>query len=229
MISCADIQIDISSWVDEELNASRTATVEKHLESCAKCAAFHQDLQSIREGVKGLEPLDPPEKLWTSLRFQLETEGLIRDKSKKSFWSMLLDRRFPDLKPAWSGAILALLLGFGSFLVYDFKTRLPLVLNPVASTSHQEVLHEELNKAENNYRAAIEALSVSSQKTLEELDPLLAKVFQDNLATMDHYLTECKQAVGNNPKNPLAHRHLLAAYKKKVELMQTIATFDSLL
>ena len=229
MISCTAIQIDISSWVDEELNASRTAMVEKHLESCAKCVVFHQDLQSIREGVKGLEPLDPPEKLWTSLRFQLETEGLIRDKSRKSFWSKLLDRHFPDLKPAWSGAILALLLGFGSLLVYDFKTRSPLVLKPVASTSHQEALREKLNKAENNYQTAIEALSASSQKTLESLDPLLAKVFQDNLATMDYYLNECKQTVENNPKNPLAHRYLLAAYKKKVELMQTIVTFDSLL
>jgi hypothetical protein len=46
---------------------------------------------------------------------------------------------------------------------------------------------------------------------------------------MDYYLNECKRAVENSPQNPLAHRYLLAAYQKKVELMQTILTSDSLL
>ena len=99
----------------------------------------------------------------------------------------------------------------------------------MVATSHQEDLTEELRKAEANYRAAIEALSASSRKKLEGLDPVLAQVFHDNLATMEYYLNECKRAVENSPQNPLAHRYLLAAYQKKVELMQTILTSDSLL
>ena len=216
-------------WVDGELDPSRTGTVEKHLESCAECAAFHKDLRSIREGVEGLEPLNPPEHLWTNLRSQLEAEGLIRSEPRESFWATILPRRLPDLKPAWSGAILALFLGVGSLLVYDLTTRSPVVPVPAVSTSHQEAVLEELRKAEANYLAAIEALGASSQKKLGELDPVLAQVFHDNLATMDYYLKECKRAVENSPQNPLAHRYLMAAYQKKVELMQTIVTSDSLL
>ena len=229
MIDCPDIQEDVSLWMDGDLDPSRAETVEKHLESCAECAAFRQDLNSIREGVEELEPLDPPERLWTELRFQLEAEGLIRSKPRESFWAAFLPKRLPDLKPAWSGAILALFLGIGSLLVYDLTTRSPLVPIPAASTSHQEAVLEELRRAEANYRAAIEALSASSRKKLEGLDPALAQVFHDNLATMDYYLHECKLAVENSPQNPLAHRYLLAAYQKKVELMQTIVTSDSLL
>ena len=229
MITCTDIQEEISSWVDGELDPSRAETVENHLESCAGCAAFRQDLNSIRKGVEGLEPLDPPEHLWTNLRTQLEAEGLIRSKPKESFWAAIFPKRLPDLKPAWSGAILALFLGIGSLLVYDLTTRSPVVPVPAASTSHHEAVLEELRRAEANYRAAIEALSASSQKKLEGLDPVLAQVFHDNLATMDYYLNECKRAVETNPQNPLAHRYLLAAYQKKVELMQTIVTSDSLL
>ena len=216
-------------WVDGELDPSRAGTVEKHLESCAECAAFHKDLRSIREGVEGLEPLNPPEHLWTNLRSQLEVEGLIRSEPRESFWATILPRRLPDLKPAWSGAILALFLGVGSLLVYDLTTRSPVVPVPAVSTSHQEAVLEELRKAEANYLAAIEALGASSQKKLGELDPVLAQVFHDNLATMDYYLKECKRAVENSPQNPLAHRYLMAAYQKKVELMQTIVTSDSLL
>ena len=236
MISCTDIQEDVSLWMDGDLDPSRAQAVEKHLESCAECAAFHQDLNSIREGVEGLEPLDPPEHLWTNLRFQLEAEGLIRSKPRESFWAAILPKRLPDLKPAWSGAILALFLGIGSLLVYDLTTRSPVVPVTAASTSGQEALLEEVRKAEANYRAAIAALSApwrsaSSRKKLEGLDPVLAQVFHDNLATMDYYLHECKQAVENSPQNPLARRrwYLLAAYQKKVELLQTIVTSDSLL
>ena len=229
MISCPDIQEDVSLWVDGELDPLRAETVKKHLGSCAVCASFHQDLNSIRKGVETLEPLDPPEHLWTRLRFQLEGEGLIRPKPRESFWAAILPKRFPVLKPAWSGAILALFLAVSSLLVYDLTTHSPVVPDPAASTSHQEALLEELRKAEANYRAAIEALSVSSREKLKGLDPVLAQVFHDNLATMDYYLNECKEAVKNSPQNPLAHRYLLAAYQKKVELMQTIVTSDSLL
>lgn len=229
MINCPDLQEDVSLWVDGQLDLTGAETVKRHLECCPECAAFHRDLNAIGEGVKGLEPLDPPEHLWTNLRTQLEAEGLIRSKPKESFWAEIFPKRLPDLKPAWSGAILALFLGIGSLLVYDLTTRSPVVPVPVVSTSHQEAVLEELRKAEANYRAAIEALSASSQKKLESLDPVLAQVFHDNLATMDYYLNECKRAVENSPQNPLAQRYLLAAYQKKVELMQTIVTSDSLL
>ena len=229
MINCPDAQEDVSLWMDGELDPSQAEMVGKHIKSCAECAAFYQDLRSIREGVERLELFDPPEHIWTSLRLQLSDEGLIRSKPRGTFWAAFLPKHFPNLKPAWSGAILALFLGVGSLLVYDLTTRSPVVPDPMVVTSHQEDLTEELRKAEANYRAAIEALSASSRKKLEGLDPVLAQVFHDNLATMDYYLNECKRAVENSPQNPLAHRYLLAAYQKKVELMQTILTSDSLL
>ena len=229
MINCPDAQEDVSLWMDGELDPSQAETVGKHIKSCAECAAFYQDLRSIREGVERLELFDPPEHIWTSLRLQLSDEGLIRSKPRGAFWAAFLPKHFPYLKPAWSGAILALFLGVSSLLVYDLTTRSPVVPDPMVVTSHQEDLTEELRKAEANYRAAIEALSASSRKKLEGLDPVLAQVFHDNLATMDYYLNECKRAVENSPQNPLAHRYLLAAYQKKVELMQTILTSDSLL
>jgi hypothetical protein len=162
--------------MDGELDPSQAETVGKHIKSCAECAAFYQDLRSIREGVERLELFDPPEHVWTSLRLQLSDEGLIRSKPRGAFWAAFLPKHFPYLKPAWSGAILALFLGAGSLLVYDLTTRSPVVPDPMVATSHQEDLTEELRKAEANYRAAIEALSASSRKKLEGLDPVLAGV-----------------------------------------------------
>ena len=108
MINCPDAQEDVSLWMDGELDPSQAETVGKHIKSCAECAAFYQDLRSIREGVERLELFDPPEHIWTSLRLQLSDEGLIRSKPREAFRAAFLPKHFPYLKPAWSGAILAL-------------------------------------------------------------------------------------------------------------------------
>ena len=231
MLKCPDIQEEVSLWVDAELDPSQAEKLEEHLRTCAECTAFYEDLKSIRVGVEALETTEPPERVWTSLRSQLLAEGLIHPDPKESFWTSILPKNFPALKPAWSGAILAVFLVVSSLLVYDLTTQSPVEPNAIAIpiTSHQEALLKELRKAEANYQKAIDALSASSQRKLEDLDPTLAQIFNDNLATMDYYLNECKQAVENSPQNPLAHRYLLAAYQKKVELMQTILTSDSLL
>ena len=229
MTNCPDIQEDVSLWVDGELDPSQADKLEKHLGSCAGCAALYEDLKSIRVGVESLEPIEPPARVWTSLRSQLLANGLVHSKPKEPLWARILPKSFPVLKPAWSSAILALFLVVSSLVIYDLTNRSPVGPDPIAVTSHQEALTEELRKAEANYRTAIEALRASSQKKLEHLDPTLAQIFNDNLATMDYYLNECKRAVEASPQNPLAHRYLLAAYQKKVELMQTILTSNSLL
>jgi hypothetical protein len=83
-------------------------------------------------------------------------------------------------------------------------------------------------QAELHYQQAIEELDEVSKRKLESLDPALAQIFKDNLATMDYYLKECKEAVQKNPGNPLVRPYLLAAYQKRVELMKTIIDSDSL-
>ncbi len=116
-----------------------------------------------------------------------------------------------------------LLVGF-SYLFYNKY------LNRGAATapSQDALVLQEVRQAELHYQRAIEALSGISQKHLETVDPALAQIFKDNLATMDYYLKECRDAVQTNPDNPLIHRYLLTAYQKKVELLQTIVNSDSI-
>ena len=62
----------------------------------------------------------------------------------------------------------------------------------------------------------------------DTLDPAMAQILNDNLATMDYYVKECQEAVKNSPDNPLVHRYLLTAYQKKIEIMQSIVNSDVL-
>jgi len=126
-------------------------------------------------------------------------------------------------KPVLAGAMLTLMILLGTLLIYrtPFNKRQPAVVQENAAL-------QNLKLAEAQYQKAIDALAEISRKKMEGLNPQVARIFQENLATMDFYLKECKEAVKSDPDNPLAQNYLLAAYQKKVELLQTLVNSDLL-
>ncbi|HVN81515.1 MAG TPA: zf-HC2 domain-containing protein [Terriglobia bacterium] len=220
---CREIQDRFSARIDHELAQVEEFEIRQHLEVCPFCSTVYQDLLYIRKSAKELELVSPPDRLWKSLSAQMKAEGLIR--KPRSFWERVFAVDFgSSLKPALTGAIVTLILvAASSFLVTKFSHRQP----EMPASSDAQVL-QEVRDAESHYQKAIEALSESSRERLETLDPAVAEIFNDNLATMDYYLKECKEAALTDPDNPLVHHYLLTAYQKKVELLETIVNSDSL-
>ncbi|SRR2546426_1065683 len=224
-MTCVEIQFKISEWIDGGIHLSEELELKGHLEHCGKCSRIYQDIKAIKESASNLDDLEPAGSLWLGIKAQLVAEGLVKEKESKSFWGRLFPLSLSaGLKPALTGAIVTLILmGSLYFLVTKSGYR-----ESSVSVSPEADVFLELKKAEQHYQQAIQALNDVSQKKLDSLDPALAQILTDNLATMDYYLQECKEAVKTNPENPLVHRYLLTAYQKKVELMQSIVNSDSL-
>ena len=151
-------------------------------------------------------------------------KGLIKtQEAKPSFWQRLFPAvLMPSLKPAFGGAILALLLSTTFFYFYTQRG------SQEVKVSSEAQVFQELQQAELHYQKAIEALSEVSKRKIDTLDPAMAQILNDNLATMDYYVKECQDAVKSSPDNPLVHRYLLTAYQKKIEIMQSIVNSDVL-
>ena len=225
-MNCIEFQFKISDWLDSE-SPDHEVTLRKHIDVCVPCASFYQDVKSIKENSKQLEPMDPPSRIWSQLNSQLIAEGLISTREetardKRTFWDMV----FPagvwlSLKPALSGAIVALILSTSVFYLYTRQGK-------QTTVSPEAAIFQELQQAELHYQKAIVALNEVSQRKIESLDPAMAQILNDNLATMDYYVKECQDAVRNSPDNPLVHRYLLTAYQKKIEIMQSIVNSDVL-
>lgn len=222
-MDCKDTQPKISEWIDQDLDHSDEALVQGHVELCKECSQLHHDLESLKQSVAILDPFEPPDTVWVGIKAQLIAEGLIERKSAWNFWKNL----FPSsvsLKPAMSGALLTLIMVSSLYFFFGRGGS-----EPIPPPSLPEVAaFEDLKQAELKYEQAIEELSRVSQRKLVALNPDLAEIFNDNLATMDYYLNECRQAMQNDPENPLVHRYLLAAYQKKVDLLKTISSSESL-
>lgn len=224
-MNCSEIQVKISEWIDEGLQPPEQAEIKRHLALCQFCSVVYEDLNLIRKSAKALEELEPPDRVWVGLRSQLLSEGLIRQPARIAFWEKILPGFQSFLKPALSGAIVALILAGISYFYFSTRSGKSGYSDPDA---REIAVFQQLQQAESHYQQAIQALDEVSHQKLNTLDPALAQIFQDNLATMDYYLNECREVVKSEPENPLAHRYLLAAYQKKVELMQTIVNSDSL-
>ena len=220
-MNCTEIQSKISDWVD---GGPAERELYSHLKSCDACSAFHEDILALKKSSASLGLVEPPSRLWTNLQAQLISEGLIKERrQRQGFWQRLFPAVLvPSLKPAFGGAILALLLSTTFFYFYVQRG------SQEVKVSSEAQVFQELHQAELQYQKAIEALSEVSKRKIETLDPAMAQILNDNLATMDYYVKECQDAVRSSPDNPLVHKYLLTAYQKKIEIMQSIVNSDVL-
>jgi len=93
-----------------------------HLESCEVCRALSADIGAIRDLALelGNEGIAPPERVWISLRNQLEAEGLIHDESAVPQGASSVPPRWWAVfqRPAFAGAFLGIVIAAASTVGY---------------------------------------------------------------------------------------------------------------
>jgi len=89
--------------------------------------------------------------------------------------------------------------------------------------SDQELITRQLARAEREYQGAIKMLDRAIAKRRDEIQPEAFKQYQASLALIDSSIAQSKRALRERPDETSASQFLLAAYARKVELMQTIA------
>lgn len=70
-MSCRDIQRRLTAYLDGELEGDRGSVVRGHLRECEGCRRVAGDEAALRDGLRTLEPLDPPPSLWAAVQAQL--------------------------------------------------------------------------------------------------------------------------------------------------------------
>jgi hypothetical protein len=94
---------------------------------------------------------------------------------------------------------------------------------PKPQLTDQELMNRQIARAEREYQKAVRMLDQAIAKRRGTLDPALVKEFETSLALIDSSIAASRRALRERPDDPTAGQFLLAAYAKKVELMQDIA------
>jgi len=88
-----------------------------------------------------------------------------------------------------------------------------------SSPNGQNYALAKLKEAEHHYQMAIKALWEAVQAQKKSYDPQIAKIFKANLEIIDDSIQACKLALQSDPRDLESRKFLLAAYKKKAELL----------
>jgi len=211
MSECNAFLTQLDAWIDGD----RPAAVDAHVRACARCRDLAQDLGAIREVARGwgAEKFEPPARVWTSLRTQLEKEGLIHDHRRGSArrWTDWLEEAMAGVpRPAMAGAYLIALVAVSIALVGPNSKQ----LNDsrwIESTQFSTTpLSAQLNTAEQSMVSSLSG------------DSVVMTSLHDNLAIVDNYIALCEKSVRDDPQNEVARDYLFGAYQQKADLLAQI-------
>jgi len=188
---------DVESVVEQEGLAPLPKEVNTHLAECRECRNYIADLTSIVDVARKMpSEIAPPDRIWISIRAQLEREGIIKE---------------PALVPApehiswWHG--------FSEF----FRSRalatatVGLLIITVIASGPFAATRIVLNEQEPLARGIILASTSPVDTSLRE-----------NLQTVDDFIADCERRLNDAPQDDLAREYLSNAYQQKAELLSAM-------
>ena len=192
-----------------------------HLETCAACRALSADFAAIHDIALELatEDIAPPERVWISLRNQLEAEGLIHEQqeaptsasaSEPGWWAALQ-------RPAFAGAFLGIVLAAASAVGYLSNA-------PQTAVQSQFAPQQEISSvpsADSVFKEEVLTVGNDSIPGLQRQDTAVADSIRRNLQIVDNFIAICEKSVREQPDNQMAREYLYGAYQQKAELLAT--------
>jgi uncharacterized protein YukE len=238
-MTCRELATLIDELVDGTLDARRASAVRGHARGCAACAKRLDETAALAEGLRGLEPMDPPASLWGRIEAGLAQEEQ-KDAERPRLWWWWQAAR-PTV--AWAAAG-AMVVGLAVGAVWIRKRRggahetaaahasaeaarvapapiapAPAVADDSAPPSFDEAV-ADLGRAEAEYRKAVDELHGVVDRERPRWKAEVAKAYDANLAVIDQAVEAQRQAFRDHPGDVAQLDGLEAAYRKKIDFME---------
>ena len=179
-----------------------------HLAGCSSCQNLIADLTAIVATAHLLPAeVEPPPRLWTSLRLQLEAEGIIRSTPRHAWWPSFSEFFRPR---ALATAAVGLLIVAAAALQFQH----PAPQSTEARNAYDTV-YQDTSLTLSNDEAHLPAMQLA---TSSGVDASLRK----NLDIVDQFIVDCEQRVKQDPQDDLTRDYLTGAYQQKAELISVM-------
>ena len=210
---------EVEAVVEQEGLAPLPKEVNTHLAECRECRNYIADLTSILDVARKMpSEITPPDRIWISLRAQLESEGIIRDPMlapappRVSSW-----RGFQELfrSRALATATVGMLILVAGFLQLRNDNspagNAPPLQATVIASEPFAATRVVLNEQEPVARGIILASTSPVDTSLRE-----------NLQKVDDFIADCEHRLNDAPQDDLAREYLSNAYQQKAELLSAM-------
>jgi hypothetical protein len=232
-MKCAEIENLMEDYHYGELNEKLTLQVEAHLAGCPGCSRILESLQAedgiYREYKKVLDrALEVHPSSWDKIRVKAAA------RSRLPAWTGLSQafKPYAIAQQALFASILVLIsVSATLWVVRHFDERrtvaiqrsYPNQIRPVEPKDLETAILS-IQKAEQEYIRAIQILDGIVEKRRSTLNPVLAAELERNLKAVDELVASTRKAYHAHPADPELAHYMLAAYKKKVDLLQELAS-----
>jgi hypothetical protein len=183
-------------------------TARAHLAGCSSCQGLVADLTAIVATAHLLPAeVDPPRRVWASLRAQLEEEGIIQDAATRATWW----RRFPEFFRARALATAGVGLLIATAVVLQVR---PPASHPTEARNTYEN-YDETSMTLSNDEAHLPSMQLAGSSKVDV-------ALRQNLDIVDKFIVDCEQRVKEQPGDELARDYLSGAYQQKAELLSVM-------
>jgi hypothetical protein len=208
---CDDFDVHAARWLEGE----RTPEAAGHLQSCTRCSTRMADLELIVSAAATLPELEPPERIWTSLRSELDREGLLRERKS------LVERLRETMPAAPRTALVTAAISALALLL------LVAPHSPVLRTSRPTgdwMARWNLTRVQDQLASA----EAREGQNIHLRDPEVVASYHQNLALVDNLIGECQKKMNEDPNDELARQYLATAYQQKADLLNALSEREAL-
>lgn len=206
---------DVEGVIQQEGLAPLPEAARAHLAGCRHCQELLSDLGAIVSAANRLpREVDPPARVWISLRTQLELEGIIKEPAtvpsgeRRSWW------------PGFSGllrsrALATVAVGVLIFAAGVLQWRYSVETQVPTSRSEPPSFIEQTRKVLNEQEVDLRNMHLTSTSPVDA-------ALQQNLQQLDDFIADCERHLKEVPQDDLAREYLANAYQQKAELLSAM-------
>jgi hypothetical protein len=183
-----------------------------HLAGCNSCRNFIADLTAIIATAHLLPAeVEPPPRVWTSLRVLLEEEGIIRSGPRQSWWGSFSEFFRPRMMATAAVALLIV-------AAVALQLQRP-AMQPTEARIASDNLYQDTSLTLDNDEAHLPAMQLAGNSGVDVS-------LRQNLDIVDKFIVDCEQRVKQHPQDDLAREYLTGAYQEKAELISVMMERD---
>ena len=178
-----------------------------HVAACNSCQSLVSDLSAIVASAHLLPAeVEPPARVWTALRAQLQAEGIIKTGTaaeRRPWW-----HGFSDLFRArvLATATVGLLI-IGAIALQ--------VQGPATRSTEARSVYDDTSLALDQDEAHLPPAQLANPSMVEAS-------LRQNLGIVDNFIADCERRVKEQPGDDLAREYLSGAYQQKAELLSAL-------
>ncbi len=212
------------------LESASSSRIVDHVKSCAECrreVELSQAEDRLYESYAAHldRRLSSEAALWSGVSAKLRSEESKQSaRHSRPSWIKALRPLFSTRHLAYALALVVLSVAGTLVTVGILENRETTTTSGIADNRDFESAMRSIARAEREYVQAIRLLSGIVEKRKPTLDPELVAELERNLKAIDENIAATRQAFREHPSDPELALYMLAAYAKKVELLQEIAS-----